>query len=119
MPSRLIPSAREPNFEVPFAASIFSRLISPYCTDLVRLQLHHLDTLAVAYVPPGVGALYFPNGKLRSSVLADRFDQARRELLASSKRMAVDLRRVTDPEYRAALANSGVKASKVNSQLWG
>ncbi|EDM76687.1 hypothetical protein PPSIR1_38204 [Plesiocystis pacifica SIR-1] len=119
MPSTLIASARDPEFTVPFKASIFSRLIAPYCTDLIRIQLQQLDTIAVAYVPPGAGALYHANGKLRQTKLADRFDTARRELLASSKRMAVDLRRVSDPVYRKALEASGVKATTVNSKLWG
>ncbi|EDM74990.1 hypothetical protein PPSIR1_19067 [Plesiocystis pacifica SIR-1] len=119
MPAKLIASARAPTFDIPFSDSIFARLIAPYCTDLVRMQLRELETLSVAYVPPGVGALYFSNGKILRNKLGDRFESSRRELLASSKRMLVDLRRVTDPEYRKALEDSGVKASTVNPLLHG
>ncbi|WP_146156078.1 hypothetical protein [Enhygromyxa salina] len=51
--------------------------------------------------------------------LADHFMTACRELLSSTKRMLVDLRHVSDPEYRAELAKAGVKASPVNKSLHG
>ncbi|EDM77439.1 hypothetical protein PPSIR1_38029 [Plesiocystis pacifica SIR-1] len=119
MPSSLIESPREPEFEIPFHASIFEELIAPYCRDAAKMQMYFLDTLEVAYIPPGAGALYRPSGRLRANGLAKRFLAARQALLASTKRMHIDLRRVSDPEYRSALAAAGVKASNVNQQLWG
>lgn len=119
MPSSLIQSPREGSFEIPYSASVFSQLIRPYCRDAAAMQLHYLDTLEVAYIPPGAGALYRPNGSLKASALSRRFVDARKELLSSTKRMLVDLKLVSDPEYRAMLMASGVKPSKVNPLLHG
>ena len=119
MPTKLIPNPRGSRFTIPLSASIYSRMIKPYCADLLRLQRAQLHTVSVAYVPPGAGALYSNTGKLRRDDLADRFETARRELLASNKRVLVDLRHVSDPEYRRALEDSGVKPSPVNAKLHG
>ncbi|NVB37242.1 hypothetical protein G6O69_36825 [Pseudenhygromyxa sp. WMMC2535] len=120
MPLGLIASPREDStFSIPFEASVFSRIIKPFCEDLRALQAHYLDSFQVAYVPPGAGALYHPGGKLRSTALADRFMDARRALLNDGKRMLIDLRQVSDPEYRAELEAVGVKASPVNPLLKG
>ena len=119
MPTKLIANPRERRFTVPFSASIYSRMIKPYCAALVRLQRAQLTRVSVAYIPPGAGALFMTNGKLQRNDLADRFETARRELRASNKRVLVDLRQVSDPEYRRALEDAGVKASPVNSRLHG
>ncbi|EDM79583.1 hypothetical protein PPSIR1_21184 [Plesiocystis pacifica SIR-1] len=119
MPLSRIQSPLEAEFGVPFEASVFSELIAPYCRDAAAMQLHGLDTLEVAYIPPGAGALYKPGGGVRSSPLGRRFVDARKQLLMSSKRMLVDLRQVSDPAYRAELRASGVKESTVNPLLHG
>ncbi len=117
MPASLVASPREDGFNVGFEHSIFKRVIESYCSDLARLQRYYLHTTEVAYVPPGAGALYFRDGGLKSSALAREFVSARAELLDSSKRMLVDLRRVADPEYRSELERAGVKLSPVNPLL--
>ena len=48
-------------------------------------------------MPPGAGALYFDDGRIRKTELGEEFSEARAELLDSTKRMLVDLRRVSDP----------------------
>ena len=119
MPLSAIADPRGDQFSIPFEDSIFSQIIQPYCRAVVRLQARELDTVGVAYVPPGAGALYHPGGKLRRNELGDRFMAARRGLLNSTKRMLVDLRQVSDPEYRAELQAAGVKPSPVNPLLHG
>jgi hypothetical protein len=120
MPVSLIPNVREhPDFSIGFEHSIFSRVIEPFCVRLGQLQHYYLDTTEVAYIPPGAGALYTSEGKLKKSKLALEFQAARTELLGTTKRMLVDLRRVTDPEYRRLLEKSGVKVSPVNQALQG
>lgn len=119
MPLSLIADPREGEFSIPFSSSIYARIIRPYCKSLERLQRYYLTTLSVAYVPPGAGALYDSSGRVRRNALGDAFDASRRALLNSTKRVLVDLRLVADPEYRAALANAGVKPSPVNSKLLG
>jgi hypothetical protein len=120
MPVSLIPNVREqPDFSIGFEHSIFSRVIEPFCVRLGQLQHYYLDTTEVAYIPPGAGALYTSEGKLKKSKLALEFQAARTELLGTTKRMLVDLRRVTDPEYRRLLEKAGVKASPVNQALQG
>ncbi|MFV8755752.1 hypothetical protein ACNOYE_34810 [Nannocystaceae bacterium ST9] len=120
MPSSLVVNPREAAaFEIGFEHSIFERIIKGYCTDLFQLQRFYLHTTEVAYIPPGAGALYYPEGKLKAKRLAQEFVQARAELLSSTKRMLVDLRRVSDPEYRLALEKSGVKVSPINPQILG
>ncbi|NVB40342.1 hypothetical protein G6O69_37225 [Pseudenhygromyxa sp. WMMC2535] len=118
MPAKLIGSPRESTFDVPFSASVYSRIIAPFCSDLLALQRHYLETLEVAYIPPGAGALYVGK-KVRRNELGDRFVAARQALLASHKRVLVDLRQVSDPEYRRALEDSGVKLSPVNPYIKG
>jgi hypothetical protein len=83
------------------------------------VQDHYLDTVMVAYIPPGAGALYQSNGKIKRNKIGERFISARRELLNANKRVLVDLRQVSDPEYRDELARVGVKASPVNAALLG
>jgi hypothetical protein len=119
MPLDMIASPRDAHFELPFSASIYSRIIAPFCVELGQLQLHYLDTVSVAYIPPGAGGIYTATGKVRQNQVGDRFVSARRELLNSNKRMLVDLRQVSDPEYRAELERSGVKPSPVNQALIG
>lgn len=119
MPLARIASPRNPRFSIPFSESIFARLIQPFCTDLVRIQLHYLHTVEVAYIPPGAGALYYPSGEIRRHSLGEKFRNARADLLGSSKRMMVDLRQVSDPVYRADLERSGVKLSLVSLRLRG
>lgn len=119
MPIKLIASPREAHFEIPFSASIYSRIIKPFCVDLAKLQLHYLDTVEVAYVPPGAGAIYSASGKIRKNQLGNAFIAARAALLHSSKRVLVDLRQVSDPEFRAELERAGVKPSPVNAALLG
>ncbi|PRQ02042.1 hypothetical protein [Enhygromyxa salina] len=116
MPVSLISSPREADFKVAFADSIFTQIIAPFCRDLAAVQLHYLDSVSVAYVPPGAGALY-THGKIRKNKLGDHFTTARRELLGSTKRMLVDLRHVSDPDYRAELERAGVKVSPVKKGL--
>ncbi|MCA9686336.1 MAG: hypothetical protein KC457_29485, partial [Myxococcales bacterium] len=106
------------DFTIPFSASIYSRLIGPFCDALEQLQLHYLDTTELAYIPPGAGAIYV-GGKVRKSELGRRFLESRQALLQANKRMLVDLRRVSDPEYREALVGAGVKPSPVNSKIHG
>ncbi|MCA9696731.1 MAG: hypothetical protein KC431_04325, partial [Myxococcales bacterium] len=118
MPLTLINSPRDGSFAVPFSASLYERIIKPFCVDLQRTQLYHLDTLEVAYIPPGAGGVYVGT-KIRDNDLGNRFVLARRALLNDSKRMLVDLRRVTDPEYRDALMQAGVKISPVNPKITG
>ena len=118
MPAGLVASPRDDaKFSVGFEHSIFKRVIEGYCADLVRVQRHYLHTTDVAYVPPGAGALYGPDGNPRQTPLAREFVNARAELLGSTKRMLVDLRRVVDPEYRRELVRAGVKLSPVNPLL--
>jgi hypothetical protein len=101
IPTALVASPRDDSqFAVGFEHSIFERVIAPFCVGAAQQQRIFLDTTEVAYVPPGAGALYF-DGKLRRNALADEFVRARAELLDSPKRMAIDLRRVTDPESQA------------------
>ena len=119
MPLKLIANPRGRSFEIPFSASIFERIIRPYCRGLARLQRHYLDTVSVAYIPPGAGALYRASGKLRGNKLSDAYMSARKNLLSANKRVLVDLRQVTDPEYYAELKAAGVKPSPVNSRLHG
>jgi hypothetical protein len=120
MTRELVASPRhDSDFAVSFEHSIFNRVIEPFTVGAVKMQVHYLDTTEVAYIPPGAGALYFRDGTLRSTGLAKRFLAARAALLDSTKRMTIDLRRVSDPEYRAALAARGVKASPVNPLLQG
>ncbi|EDM74158.1 hypothetical protein PPSIR1_39145 [Plesiocystis pacifica SIR-1] len=118
-PLALIQNPREGEFQVPFEASIFAQIIAPYCRDAYAMQAHYLDTLEIAYIPPGAGALYQKSGKLKTDALGSKFVKARKELLSSTKRMSVNLRQVTDPEYRAALLSSGVKLPKTNPILDG
>jgi len=120
MPVQLIASPRtDSKFDIPFSDSIYSRIILPFCTTFARMQNHYLQTTEVAYIPPGAGALYSPSGKIRTNWLGRRFLESRRELLASNKRVLVDLRRVSDPEFRDELERAGVKLSKVNPRLQG
>jgi len=120
MPSSLVASPREhAKFGVDFDHSIFSRVIEPFCVESTKLQRYYLHTTEVAYVPPGAGALYFEDGRLRTNALALEFVKARAELLDSTKRMLVDLRRVVDPEFRRELVRKGVKLSPVNPALQG
>ena len=120
MTRSLVASPRDDaKFSVGFDQSIFARVIDPYCADAAKLQRYYLHTTEVAYVPPGAGALYFEDGSLRSNPLAREFVKARAELLDSTKRMTVDLRRVVDPEYRRELMRKGVKLSPVNPVLQG
>jgi hypothetical protein len=120
MPAKLVASPREdPRFGVNFDESIFKRVIAPFCLQAAQLQRSFLDTTEVAYVPPGAGALYNSEGKVRNNPLGREFVRARTELLDSTKRMAIDLRRVSDPEYRAELERRGVKPSPVNPLLQG
>ena len=120
MPAALVASPREHSeFAVGFQHSIFERVINPFCDRLLQVQRFYLHTDEVAYVPPGSGALYTSAGKLKNSTLAQEFLKARADLLGSTKRMLVDLRRVTDPEYRLALEKAGVKVSPVNPMLQG
>jgi hypothetical protein len=120
MPLKLIADPRhDTEFKLKFKDSIFSRIIDPFCRDFFVVQNHYLDTLRVAYIPPGAGAVYNRNGNIKKTKLAEHFVEARRELLNSNKRVLVDLRRVTDPEYRHELARVGVKASPVNAALLG
>ncbi|EDM75934.1 hypothetical protein PPSIR1_25186 [Plesiocystis pacifica SIR-1] len=118
-PLALIQDPRSERFSVSFASSIFSEIIAPYCRDAYAMQAHYLDTLEVAYIPPGAGALYRSSGKLKSDELALKFVRSRTQLLSSPKRMSVNLRRVSDPEYRAELVKSGVKMPKTNPILDG
>ncbi|PRP98529.1 hypothetical protein [Enhygromyxa salina] len=118
MPVSLISSPREADFKVAFSNSIFSQIIAPFCRDLAAMQLHYLDAVEVAYIPPGAGALYYA-GSIRKNKLGDHFTTARRELLGSTKRMLIDLRQVSDPDYRAELERVGVKASPVKQSLHG
>ncbi len=118
MPSSLVANPREAaSFEIGFEHSIFERVIKGYCADLYQLQRFYLHTTEVAYIPPGAGALYNSEGKLKVNQLAGEFAKARAELLGSTKRMLVDLRRVSDPEFRFALEKSGVKVSPINPKL--
>ena len=119
MPLTHIANPREDKFEVPFKYSIYRQIIEPFCDALFRAQRHYLDTFNVAYIPPGAGALYDTRGNVRKSKLGDAFLAARRNLLNANKRVLVDLRRVSDPEYRAELEAVGVKASPVNAKLSG
>ncbi len=120
MPRTVVASPRDDaKFGVGFEHSIFERVIAPFCTQAAQLQRYYLHTTEVAYVPPGAGALYFEGGNLRSNPLAREFVSARAELLDSTKRMNIDLRRVVDPEYRAELQRRGVKASPINPVLQG
>lgn len=119
MPLSLIASPRHGSFDVPFSASIYSQIIEPFCLELGRLQLYYLDTVSVAYIPPGAGGIYGAAGKVRTNQLGARFIAARRDLLTSTKRMLVDLRQVSDPEYRRELEQAGVKPSPVNQALLG
>jgi hypothetical protein len=120
MPLEKIADPRhDAEFKIPFADSIFERIIEPFCRDFAAVQNHYLDTVMVAYIPPGAGALYNANGKLKRTKLGDHFGIARRELLNANKRMLVDLRQVSDPEYRSELARVGVKSSPVNAALHG
>jgi hypothetical protein len=120
IPPKLVASPREdPRFAVKFEHSIFSRVIVPFCTGAAQLQRGFLDTTEVAYVPPGAGALYNSEGKIRNNALGREFVRARAELLDSTKRMTIDLRRVSDPEYRSELQRRGVKPSPVNPMLQG
>ena len=120
MPLELIADPRHhADFKIKFADSIFARIIDPFCQDFAAVQNHYLDTVMVAYIPPGAGALYSPNGTIKKTKLGEQFLEARRELLNSNKRVLVDLRQVTDPEYRDELARVGVKPSPVNPALHG
>ncbi len=120
MPRSLVTSPRDDaNFTIGFEHSIFARVIEPFCNDLLRVQRFYLHTDEVAYVPPGAGALYTDEGKLKTTALAREFKTARAELLGSTKRMLIDLRRVVDPEYRRELERSGVKVSPVNPMIHG
>jgi hypothetical protein len=120
MPLELINSPRhDAEFRIPFADSIFKRIIEPFCRDFAIVQAHYLDTVMVAYIPPGAGALYTAAGNIKKSRLGDAFTVARRELLNANKRVLVDLRQVIDPEYRSELARVGVKPSPVNAALQG
>ena len=120
MPASLVASPREdPKFAVDFEHSIFNRVIAPYCVGVGKLQRYHLNTLDVAYVPPGAGALYNPDGSMRQTALAREFVKSRAELLDSTKRMLVDLRQVADPVYRNELLRKGVKLSPINPVLQG
>ncbi|EDM79558.1 hypothetical protein PPSIR1_21059 [Plesiocystis pacifica SIR-1] len=119
MPTALIANPREGRFSVPFSESIYARLIKPFCKTVAAMQLRGLDTLDVAYIPPGAGALYREGGQVRRNRLGDAFTQARSALLQSNKRMLVDLREVADPELRKELEASGVKVSTVNPLLQG
>jgi hypothetical protein len=120
MPGSLIASPRDDSdFAVAFEHSIFSRVIEPFCSRLHALQRYYLHTTEVAYVPPGAGAFYLDDGKPKATKLALEYQQARAELLGNTKRMLVDLRRVSDPEYRRELEQAGVKASPVNPMLQG
>ena len=120
MPRSLITSPRDDDkFTIGFEHSIFTRVIEPFCGDLLTMQRYYLHSTEVAYVPPGAGALYTAEGKIKSTPLAKEFQTARAELLGSTKRMLVDLRRVADPEYRRALVDSGVKVSPLNPLLQG
>ncbi len=119
MPRELVASPRDDSeFPVAFKHSIFERIIKPFCAGAIAMQQHYLDTFEIAYVPPGAGALYFDN-KVRNNALGKHFLRARAELLDSTKRMLVDLRQVSDPEYRRELEAKGVKASPVNPLLQG
>lgn len=119
MPTGLIANPREGQFQVPFSESIYARLIRPFCKTVAAMQLRQLEALDVAYVPPGAGALYHTDGRLRRNRLADAFTESRGALLHSTKRMLVDLRQVADPEFRASLEKAGVKVSTVNPLLQG
>lgn len=119
MPLTHIANPREADFAVPFKYSIFSQIIEPFCEALGGMQRHYLDTVSVAYIPPGAGALYNDKGNIRKSSLGDAFLDARRNLLAANKRVLIDLREVSDPEFRAELERAGVKPSPVDSRLFG
>src|SRR5262249_49276969 len=67
MPLTHIANPRESNFEVPFKYSIYSQIIEPFCDALYKAQIHYLETFQVAMIPPGAGALYDGNGKIRKS----------------------------------------------------
>ncbi|NJK32518.1 MAG: hypothetical protein HC927_08965 [Deltaproteobacteria bacterium] len=117
MPLSLIVSPRDASeFVLGFEHSIFKRVIEPFCNDLHQLQRFYLDSTEVAYVPPGAGALY-SGGKIKTTKLGHEFGQARAALLGSTKRMLVDLRRVSDPVFRHQLEQAGVKPSIVNPAL--
>ena len=120
MPVGLIASPRQDKkFAVDFSDSIYSRVILPFCVDFARMQHHYLETLEVAYIPPGAGAIYGGAGKVRRNRLGERFMESRKNLLVSNKRVLVDLRRVSDLEFREELKRSGVKISHVNPRLQG
>jgi hypothetical protein len=117
--NRIAAPRHDAEFKIPFSESIFARIIEPFCRDFALVQEHYLDTLMVAYIPPGAGAVFGASGKVKRNRLGDRFETARRELLNSNKRVLVDLRQVIDPEYRDELAKVGVKPSPVNAALHG
>jgi hypothetical protein len=119
MPLKLIADPRhDAAFDIPFTDSVFARIIEPFCQGFAAVQDHYLDTVMVAYIPPGAGAIY-ANGKIKRNKIGERFTSARRDLLNANKRVLVDLRQVSDPEYRDELARVGVKASPVNGALQG